>query len=344
MLRTRCPLSSGLVLAALALAALALAIPAVAEPLRLSATTVPLDPDDAARDRVGPLRWLGGLELAAADRRFGGLSGLRIDADGAALTAVTDQGHWLRARLNHAADGWLEGVGAATLGRLQGPDGEPLADKRSADAESLAALSDGSLAVAFERRHRIWLYPPGDGPLDSPPDSPLDSPLAGRPRPLPAPPGIDAAPGNSGMEAVAALDDGALLAVLEGGKTADNSAAYLWRSGAWSRLSYAHPVGFRPTGATRLPDGDLLILERRFDILDGVAIRLARVAARDIRPGAALEGREIARLRWPLTLDNMEGIAARRDAAGRTLLYLISDDNFSAAQRTLLLLFELVAG
>ena len=338
MPRTRCPLLAGLVLAALA--AVALAMPAGAEPLRLRATPVPLDPDDAARDRVGPLRWLGGLELAAADRRFGGLSGLLIDADGAALTAVSDQGGWLRARLRYAPDGWLDGVGPATLGRLLGPDGEALTDKHSADAESLAALPDGSLAVAFERRHRVWLYPPGDGPLDSL----LDSPLAGRPRPLPAPPGIDAAPGNSGMEAVAALDDGALLAVLEGGKTADRSAAYLWRSGAWSRLSYAHPVGFRPTGATRLPDGDLLILERRFDILDGVAIRLARVAARDIRPGAALEGREVARLRWPLTLDNMEGIAARRDAVGRTLLYLISDDNFSAAQRTLLLLFELVPG
>ena len=50
-------------------------------------------------------------------------------------------------------------------------------------------------------------------------------------------------------------------------------------------------------------------------------------------------------------LDNFEGIDARRDADGRTLVYLISDDNDCAKvpggsrgtglQRTLLLMFAL---
>jgi len=40
-------------------------------------------------------------------------------------------------------------------------------------------------------------------------------------------------------------------------------------------------------------------------------------------------------------IDNMEGIAVRRGTNGETLLYMISDDNFSARQRTLLLMFEL---
>ena len=39
-------------------------------------------------------------------------------------------------------------------------------------------------------------------------------------------------------------------------------------------------------------------------------------------------------------IDNMEGIAVHRDE-GRTILTLISDDNFSFIQRTLLLEFEL---
>jgi hypothetical protein len=39
----------------------------------------------------------------------------------------------------------------------------------------------------------------------------------------------------------------------------------------------------------------------------------------------------------------MEGISARRDlGSGRTLIYMISDDNYSALQRTLLLMFELM--
>jgi len=315
----------------LALLGLVAAARAAAEPLTVTAIPVPFDADDATRDRVGPLRWLGGLELSAAPFRFGGFSGLLVEPDGTALTAITDEGYWLRARLEYAADGWLTGLDAATFGPLHGPDGQHLTDKTRADAESLTALPDGSLAVAFERRDRIWIYPPADAPL------------AGRPRALPAPPGIEAADRNSGMEALATLADGALLAVLEGDETADRSATFLWRAGTWARLTYLHPVGFRPTGATSLPDGDLLILERSFNVLDGVAIRLARLDSGDLRPGAVLAAVEIARLHWPLTLDNMEGIAARYDAADRTLVYLISDDNFSAAQRSLLLLFELTA-
>jgi hypothetical protein len=64
----------------------------------------------------------------------------------------------------------------------------------------------------------------------------------------------------------------------------------------------------------------------------------------------ALETREIARLEPPLTLDNFEGMEVRRDARGRTLVYLLSDDNNCAKrpgatraglQRTLLLQFTL---
>jgi len=40
-------------------------------------------------------------------------------------------------------------------------------------------------------------------------------------------------------------------------------------------------------------------------------------------------------------LDNMEGIATRKGENGETLIYLISDDNFSSFQRTILLMFAL---
>ncbi len=99
--------------------------------------------------------------------------------------------------------------------------------------------------------------------------------------------------------------------------------------------------GFRPSGAARLPGGDLLVIERSFNIIDGVAARLRHIAARTIVPGARLDGTAIAVLRPPLTVDNLEGVAARRGAAGETLIYLVSDDNFNPFQRTLLLLFAL---
>ena len=40
-------------------------------------------------------------------------------------------------------------------------------------------------------------------------------------------------------------------------------------------------------------------------------------------------------------IDNMEGLSVHRDAAGALVLTLISDDNFSLLQRTVLLQFTL---
>jgi hypothetical protein len=54
-------------------------------------------------------------------------------------------------------------------------------------------------------------------------------------------------------------------------------------------------------------------------------------------------GQVLAELRPPLVGENFEGIAVRRGARGRVLIYLVSDDNFNALQRTLLLQFSLPA-
>jgi hypothetical protein len=42
-------------------------------------------------------------------------------------------------------------------------------------------------------------------------------------------------------------------------------------------------------------------------------------------------------------MDNFEGIDCRKGKHGTPVFYLISDDNFSAEQRTLLLMFALAA-
>ena len=102
----------------------------------------------------------------------------------------------------------------------------------------------------------------------------------------------------------------------------------------------ARPDSARPA---RLPGGDILVLERRYTLIGGVAALLRRLPQESIRRGARLDGAEIARLQPPLNVDNMEGIAARRDGDGGTLIYLLSDDNNSVLQRTLLLMFELRA-
>jgi len=91
-----------------------------------------------------------------------------------------------------------------------------------------------------------------------------------------------------------------------------------------------------------IPKGDLLVLERKYSALSGVAIRIRRVALAGLAPGALVDGTIIFTADLNDQVDNMEGLALHRDAGGAMVLTMISDDNFSALQRTLLLQFTLV--
>jgi hypothetical protein len=297
--------------------------------IEVTASLRRLNVEDWTQNTVGDLIWRGGLELTSTAPNFGGFSGLLVSPQGDRLTAVSDQGRWLTARLVNSAEGQLSGLEDATMGRLKGADGTPLDGKSRQDAESLARLPDGSLLLSFERDHRIWRYGPGA------------EPLAGVPQPLPTPDAMGLLSGNHGIEALVTLDTGQLLAIAEGRLTQERYPAFLWGEGNWQKLSFNGVDGHRPAGATRLPNGDLLLVERRFTTLGGLSLRLGIIPAATVRPGARLESREIARLLPPLTIDNFEGIAAWRGPKGKTLIALLSDDNFSPLQRTLLLLFEL---
>jgi hypothetical protein len=69
---------------------------------------------------------------------------------------------------------------------------------------------------------------------------------------------------------------------------------------------------------------------------------MRRVALGEIKPGAVVDGPILFDVDLGYEIDNMEGLSVHRSAGGETILTLISDDNFSAVQRTLLLQFTLV--
>jgi hypothetical protein len=148
--------------------------------------------------------------------------------------------------------------------------------------------------------------------------------------------------GNGGIEALTALPDGGLLALSERIPAGpDQVAGWRIEDGAAQPLGYAVSNGFVPTGADWLDD-TVFVLERRFSLFDGgFATRILAVDLAQVREGATLVGRPLVRLGWPAISENFEGIAVRRAADGRTLIYLVSDDNFLALQRTLLLQFSL---
>jgi hypothetical protein len=306
----------------------------------LEVVTVPLDAADPSRSAVGPLRYLGGLWLRSADARFGGLSDLRVSPDGARLFAVSDCGYGFTASLSYDGAGRLTGLADARIVDLTGVAGRPLPVGAS-DAESLV-LGDEGLEVGFEGRGKVLAYR-------------TEPAFAGPARRLATPAGYPRCGLNKGLETMADTGDGRRLLICEGRRGASSTVpAWVGKANVWTAREYpllfeggwaGEP--FRPTGATRLPDGDVLVLERRFPPLGA---RLVRLAGRSLDGAGLFEPREVARLETPLTTDNFEGVEARRDASGRTLVYILSDDNNCSKtggfrgprrERTLLLLFAL---
>ena len=90
-----------------------------------------------------------------------------------------------------------------------------------------------------------------------------------------------------------------------------------------------------------MPAGDILVLERKFSWNIGLFIRIRRIALADVRPGALVDGQVLLEADLGYAIDNMEGLSVHRSAGGETVLTMISDDNFSPLQRTLLLQFTL---
>jgi len=317
----------------LGLLGLAMAQPTAlpARKVTLTARPIPLSTNDPALERTGGLRYRGGLWLEAEDEGFGGLSGLilRETAAGPTLLAVTDQGARFSARLM-LKDGRLEGLEDAALEPLTELQGRPVVGKAFSDAESLTRLPDGRILVGFERRHRIWVY----GPDLTGPASAVDTPTF-----------LNEAPSNGGLETLASWPDGRVLAIAENLRRASgNHAAFLREGTRWADLEWkASAGGFLPVDAAVLPSGDLLILERRFSLLSPPTLssRIVRVRADSVRPGRVLEGAVVAELTAPFVAENFEGLAVLPTASGITYLAVVSDDNFSPAQRTLLLWFEL---
>lgn len=310
------------------IAAAPLAVPDV-QPLPLTSTAVPLNPDVLAQSAVGELRYLGGLVLRSTTRSFGGLSGLRA-GPGGRLLAISDNGNWV-SFVTVERDDRLVGVRDGVIAPLLDAGDRKAKSKSAGDAESLAwDPRTGEALVSFEQDHRIQVYR-GVDPARS-------ATLGTMPAEVIRNPATTGWPANGGGEALAVLGDGSRVLFEEEGEAANGlSPVLLVKGGATRQLRYRRPPGYKPTDAVEIAPGELLVLNRHFTVFDGVSIIVAWVKVADI-----MEPRLVARLATPLVVDNLEGLAVRQ-ASGRTFAYMVSDDNFNGVQQTLLLKFELVA-
>jgi hypothetical protein len=289
---------------------------------------------------AGKLEWAGGVELKSDAADFGGFSGLAISADGSRLLSISDEGMWLTAQILYDEKGRLSGVAEASLAPVRGLNGKSMGhDKTMVDAEALTVDGTdplrGTAYIAFERLHRIWSYDLGKDGFSGKPTQILTQREFGKLN------------SNSGIEAMTLLPRNSaepvkLLAITENTRDPRNDYRAFYTEGRnIIRFSVRPKDPFRPTDIARLPNGDFLLLERRFSALAGVGMQIRLLKAADIKSGAVVDGEILMRADPRYSIDNMEGISVRDDGQGGALIYVISDDNMSPLQRTLLLMFRL---
>jgi hypothetical protein len=270
--------------------------------------------------RLNPgVRFAGGVQIVLDETSpLHSLSDLKLTGDGG-FVSVTDAGDLVRGRLALNTRGRLIGVAGLQYRRLTLLDGQPIVEKRDGDAEGLAIRDDGDVIVSFERDHRIWNYGPADAVRTVPtvlvrPDFPFTN--------------------NDGMEGISITHGAGLRVAGENGGVWDCSATacVVVTAPPSTPLTDAE---FRITSMDRDPSGQgYFVLQRSFREPADVRARIRHMAA------DGTLGPVLVELKFPGTTDNFEGLAAVAHDGG-TRLYILSDDNASKKQRTLLLAFDL---
>ncbi len=288
----------------------------------------------ASEKRFGELEFVGGLAMTSGNVDFGGLSAFRYLDSGKEFLGITDTGFWYAGAMERDKEGRPVSISEFRLAPVQSEEGTPVEGKWNSDAEGMS-VSGQTITVSFERIHRIAEYA-----LD------LEN-FASMPKDLPLPIPREELRNNRGIETIAHSPvssplQGARIAVTEKSinKAGDMFAAVL--EGPQEGIFYVkRRDDFDISDGDFLPNGDLLLLERRFSMASGVVLRIRQIPAESIKRGATVDGEFILQADMRNQIDNMEGLDVWQAEDGSTRLSLVSDDNHSIVQRNLYLEFRL---
>jgi len=285
--------------------------------------------------RFGDFEFIGGLELSSSSAALGAMSAIRVSEDRSHFLGVMDTGSWYAGRFVRGPNGALTGIEDFSVSPILDAEGASSDQKWRVDAEGLAVRGDEVL-VSFERQSRVDVYP-AKAPGSS-------RPVGSLPVQIP----LNELRNNRGLEAImvapaASPLAGEVVVVSEKSLNAsgDIFAAVLTGPSKGVFFVKRHSP-YDVTDGDFLPNGDLLLLERRFSIAEGIGMRIRRIDGSRLVPGNLVDGPVVLEADFGDQIDNMEGLDVSTDGAGQIFVTLVSDDNYSILQRNLMLEFRLV--
>ena len=289
----------------------------------------------AVGEPVQGLIWRGGLVLSSDDEAFGGLSGLGFTGTDGHLVMVSDRGNFVTGQLLYDQSGLPLGLVGVSMSAIQNSKGNDLPLPYTRDAEGMAIIeregAPAAVRVGFENLTRV-----ADFDL-------INNVPAGPAREIAIPEWLGVLRTNESLESVCIAPSaspvaGSTLLMVEARGEDGTHPAYLLGNADRGELRLRPTEGVAPTDCAFLPNGDLLVLERGTSFL-AFTIRLRRIPAAEVRAGSLISGE----VRLDLAggeIDNMEGVAVHQAPDGSTRITLISDNNFNAWERNLLLEFS----
>lgn len=246
---------------------------------------------------------------------FGGWSGLRLGKDGASLTALSDHGAFVKAKILRDSQGRILRIMTGKVTPLKGNADQPLKPGRT-DSEGLAFAPDGTAYVSFEGFARVLKYPRLDGPATNLPEHPDFAKMFS----------------NASLETLAIDARGTLFTLPErSGAETRPFPVYRFRNGKWDQpFSIPRSGNYLAVDADFDSQGRFYLLERQFRGLAGFSTRLRRF---ELTERGFVN--ETLLLQTPVGLyDNLEGLSLWRDAQGTLIASMVSDNNFIFFLRT----------
>lgn len=288
-------------------------------------------------DNIEGVRLLGALQLRDATLdgiKVGELSGLAWDTDAERLYAVSDMGSVVHLAPRFDS-GYLTGLELLAAHPLTRPDGQPVTEEH-ADSESMAlrfgndGIADNAeLLVAFERLPRLERFRPDGTYLG---EIPLPDPLADATR---------YETRNRMLEAMTEHPRFGQVYGLERPLKDTDPAQFTLYASAGDNITF-EPLDAKHSNITALettPAGDLLFIERRYiNVFRPILFALRRIRIADAAEPGPVEDVIIFKSSEHWHIDNFEGLAHHED----NRYFIVSDDNRSPIQTTLLLYVEVL--